>query len=70
MQPHFIPTTLLCLMLTRDATDHKTHNSDHITNLSHGLDNFSDQQKNKRWPNISAFHLLLKEHFCLCIAVN
>ena len=36
-----------CILVCGGAVDHKTHDSDRITDLSHRSDHFSDQQKKK-----------------------
>ena len=47
---------------SRGATDHKTHGSDRITDLSHGSDHFSDQQKKKGGANKTLLAMYSVKH--------
>lgn len=38
----------ISIVVSKDATDQKTHGLDHITILSYGSDHFLDQQKRKK----------------------
>ena len=46
-------------LMTRAATDQKTHGSDRFADQSHGSDHFSDQQKKKKTTNKHKFGLFV-----------